>query len=51
MNRARWWYTVVMLLYDLCYWPFFFDFKWEEQDQITFSLPKLMTIMHRYSFH
>ena len=24
-SRARrWWYTVVMLLYDLCYWPYHF---------------------------
>ena len=23
INRVRRWYTVVMLLFDLCYWPFF----------------------------
>ena len=46
IKRASRWYTVVMLLYDLCWWPCHIDNKWEGWEQITFSLAKLMTIMH-----
>ena len=35
-----------MLLYDLYSGLAIFDFKWEGWEQITFSLAKLMTIMH-----
>ena len=44
MNWARRWYTVVLLLYDLCSGLAIFDFKWEEWEQITSA--KLMTIIH-----
>ena len=46
MSRARRWYTVVTLLYDLCSGLTILDFKWEERKKITFSLAKLITIMH-----
>ena len=37
MNRARRWYTVVTLLYDLYIGLAIFCFKWEGGEQITFS--------------
>ena len=46
MNRARRWYTVITLLYDLCSGLNIFGFKREEWEQITFSLAKLMNILH-----
>ena len=40
MNRARIWYTVDVLLYDLGYWPhtfFYFKWGWVRTDHLQFS--------------
>ena len=50
MNRARRWYTVVTLLYDLCCSLAIFDFRWEGWEQITFSLSQTHDY-HAHSFH
>ena len=42
MNRARRWYTVGMLHYDMSSGLAIFDFKLEGWEQIAFSLAKLI---------